>query len=71
MHLSQFWILSIFLLRQDVDWILSQSSGGTYSVGLCLRRQSLFGLTEWVPPENGERLQSPKRRVLNKRQDDE
>jgi hypothetical protein len=25
---------------------------------------------EWVPPENGERTQSPKRCILNERQDD-
>jgi hypothetical protein len=30
----------------------------------------LLGPTEYVPPEDGDRIQFPKRRVLNKRQDD-
>jgi hypothetical protein len=30
----------------------------------------LLGPTAYVPPEDGERIQFPKRRVLNKRQDD-
>jgi hypothetical protein len=32
-----------------------------------VRRKGLV-LSEWVPPEDGEIIRSPKRRVLNKRQ---
>jgi hypothetical protein len=54
------------------------------ATGLCLRlkeeptqlgpterpRLVLLVATEWVPTEDGDRMQSPKSCVLNKRQDD-
>jgi hypothetical protein len=31
----------------------------------------MFGLTEQIPPEDRDRIQSPKRRVLNKKKTDD
>jgi hypothetical protein len=36
-----------------------------------LRRNTKLGTCECVPPEDGDRILSPKRSVLNKREDDE
>jgi hypothetical protein len=73
-HNSEHYPLSClsYKTQRYGDWIISPSSGGTYSIGSCLRRQKLALSMEpnWVvPPEDGDRIQSPKRSVLNKRQD--
>jgi hypothetical protein len=43
-------------------WLRTQAAEREY---LCL-----FGPAEYVPPEDGYRIQSPERSVLNERQDD-
>jgi hypothetical protein len=40
-----------------------------YTPGMALKPTQLYA-TEYVPPSDGERIQSPKRRVSNKRRDD-
>jgi hypothetical protein len=56
------------------DWILSP-----YQMNLLIWAQwielvplssHLFAQSEYVPPEDGDRIQSPKRHVLNKIEDD-
>jgi hypothetical protein len=49
---------------------MSQSSGGTHSFSISRGRDYLLGTTEKIPPEDRERIQSPKCLVLTKRQDD-
>jgi hypothetical protein len=63
----------LFKTRRFGDWILSLSPCGAYSVGPASRDRDylyLLGRTELVPSKDGDRIRSPKLRVLNKRQDD-
>jgi hypothetical protein len=49
--------------------ILSPPAGGLYSVACnCLY---LLGHTEYVPPEDGDRIKSQEYNVLNRKPDDE
>jgi hypothetical protein len=44
--------------------------GAIYGTSLCLRRLVyVLGTTEYVPPEDGDTIQSPKLCVLNKEQE--
>jgi hypothetical protein len=56
--------------RHFEDWNLSPPSDGTYSAGPNRYSFYLLGPNENVATEDGSRIQSQKRRVLNKRQDD-
>jgi hypothetical protein len=54
-----------------VDCLCCISFTNPIGVGAGVRRQRLLCPTEQVLPENGDGVQSPKRRILNTRQDDE
>jgi hypothetical protein len=60
----------LFKARRFGVWILSPSSDGTYAVGPDQRQRLALSLEANVPRKDGDRIQSRKRRVLNKRQDD-
>jgi hypothetical protein len=70
--------LSVLCLKQDnseIGFCLClqvepTQLGPIARVSLCLRTVSLLVRTEYVPPEDGDRLQPLKRCVLNKRQND-
>jgi hypothetical protein len=51
---------------------ISQGNNTNVGVAACVRRLkvALFGPNMEVPPEDGNRIQSPKRRASNKMQDD-
>jgi hypothetical protein len=55
---SDWWFVLLLLFIAPVE------------VVACVGKQTyLLASTGWVPPEDGDRIQSPKRRVLNERQD--
>jgi hypothetical protein len=64
------WALQLRVDVSPVKYGLGQIAGA----GLCFRTGErdlphLLRTTEWDPPEDGDRIQSSKRRVLNKKQD--
>jgi hypothetical protein len=58
--------ISYLKIRCFRYWILSLSSGGTCSHGPNIE----LGPSVYVPPEDRDRIQSPKSLVLNKLQED-
>jgi hypothetical protein len=72
MHLLNFWTINIVLFflfntQRFGDWILCPSSGKSLIQAQSVDLVPLSQLS-WFLPEHGDRIQSPKRRALNRKQ---
>jgi hypothetical protein len=62
------WYIKITITILDIPCPVFYLKHDVSETGFCLSLQ--VGPTEQVPPEDGDRIQSPKCRVLNKSQGD-